>query len=59
MIFSELEEERNQQAYNPCQEFKYNRGYTIPLKIANRKFAKFSGKDGRTDILKTFCNMEF
>ena len=55
MIFSELEEEKNRLAYNPCYEFKYNRGYTKPLKAANRLFAKISGKGGRTDRLKSFA----
>ena len=54
MIFSELEEERTQKAYNPCDEFRYNKAYTAPLKVANRKFVHYSGKLQRTDKLKTF-----
>ena len=54
LIFSELEEERTQVAYNPCDEFRYNKGYTAPLKAANKKFVHFSGKGGRTDLLKRF-----
>lgn len=56
MIFSELEEERMQILYNPCQEFKYNRGYTAPLKEANKLFAQISGKGGKTERFKRFSN---
>ncbi|KAH9253203.1 hypothetical protein BASA81_008885 [Batrachochytrium salamandrivorans] len=54
MIFSELEEEQTQNMYNPCQEFKFNRGYTQPLKEANRLFAQISGKGGKTEKFKHF-----
>ncbi len=54
MIFSELEEERTQIVYNPCEEFRNNRGYSAPLKDANRRFAKFSGNKGRTDEITKY-----
>ena len=53
MLFNELDEERTQKAYNPCEEFKHNRGYSAPLKEANKRFAKYSGAGGRTDAIKS------
>ena len=34
MIFNEIQEEREQNAYNPCQEFRFNRGYSASMKAS-------------------------
>jgi len=56
MIFSEIEEERTKVVYNPCNEFKDNRAYSSPLRIANRRFAKFTGKTGSVAKFKSYTN---
>eukprot|EP00924_Labyrinthula_sp_SR-Ha-C_P009692 augustus_masked-scaffold_22-processed-gene-3.50-mRNA-1 protein AED:0.12 eAED:0.12 QI:0/-1/0/1/-1/1/1/0/980 len=56
MIYSELFSQRENLHYDACQEFRYNRGYSKPLKLAERKFAKFSGK-GITQFKSQFAEI--
>eukprot|EP00516_Mucochytrium_quahogii_P006933 CAMPEP_0203745080 /NCGR_PEP_ID=MMETSP0098-20131031/939_1 /ASSEMBLY_ACC=CAM_ASM_000208 /TAXON_ID=96639 /ORGANISM=" , Strain NY0313808BC1" /LENGTH=1521 /DNA_ID=CAMNT_0050632771 /DNA_START=76 /DNA_END=4641 /DNA_ORIENTATION=+ len=56
MIFNEIEEETTKHVYNPCQEFLHNRDYSAPLKLANRRFAKYTGKSGTLEKFKDFTN---